>query len=209
MAKLRVYELARELNMENKALLGKMEEMGITVKSHMSSLDEAAIKQIKEMLFGTKAPEEVVEDKRIKPNVIRRRRKRVPPPVEPEVAETPEVSAKEEEVKEAKESAPPEKEAEDEVVETPEEAVAPELPEAEQTVETDEPVPDTEAMEQEQDVPAEKPEEKAVAEETAEVGVKTETEATEIPAEPEEEKPVAEETTEPEKEITEEKPASI
>ncbi len=108
MAKLRVYELARELNLENKALLEKIEKMGIEVKSHMSSLDEAVIKKIKKELFGTKEPEEIVEDKRIKPNVIRRRRKRVETPVEPEVAETPEISAKEEKIEEVKEPASPE-----------------------------------------------------------------------------------------------------
>ncbi|MEZ4578690.1 MAG: translation initiation factor IF-2 N-terminal domain-containing protein [Desulfobacterales bacterium] len=54
MAKLRVYELARELNLENKALLEKMETMGIEVKSHMSSLDESVAQQIKQEIFGTK-----------------------------------------------------------------------------------------------------------------------------------------------------------
>jgi len=112
MAKVRVYELARELNLENKALLEKIEEMGIEVKSHMSSLDEAVIKQIKETLFGTKDPEEIVEDKRIKPNVIRRRRKRVQTPVvseevDPEVVETPAVSAKKEAIEKIEEADPP------------------------------------------------------------------------------------------------------
>ncbi|PIP42624.1 MAG: translation initiation factor IF-2 [Desulfobacterales bacterium CG23_combo_of_CG06-09_8_20_14_all_51_8] len=91
MAKLRVYELARELNLENKALLDKMEEMGIEAKSHMSSLDEDVISQIKNTLFGKKEPEKIVEDKRIKPNVIRRRKKIVEPPPEP--AQPMEVSA--------------------------------------------------------------------------------------------------------------------
>jgi len=84
MAKLRVYELARELNMDNKILLDKLREMGVDVKSHVSTLEEDTIALIKRTLFGGKAPEEVVEDKRIKPNVIRRRKKIVQEPAEPE-----------------------------------------------------------------------------------------------------------------------------
>jgi len=129
MAKLRVYELARELNLENKALLGKMEEMGIEVKSHMSSLDEAAIKQIKQALFGTKAPEEIVEDKRIKPNVIRRRRKRVQAPVEP-----PEVSAKEEKIEKINEPALSKEKIEKKAMEIPAEKPEPAPVEAEKIV---------------------------------------------------------------------------
>ena len=37
MAKVRVYELAKDLNMTNKALLNKMKELKIEVKSHMRS----------------------------------------------------------------------------------------------------------------------------------------------------------------------------
>ena len=43
MAKIRVYELARDLSMENKALLEKLAEMKVDVKSHMSSLDDEII----------------------------------------------------------------------------------------------------------------------------------------------------------------------
>ncbi|MCU0600190.1 MAG: translation initiation factor IF-2 N-terminal domain-containing protein [Desulfobacterales bacterium] len=47
MAKLRVYELARELNMDNKTLLDKMQEMHIDAKSHMTALDDDTISRIK------------------------------------------------------------------------------------------------------------------------------------------------------------------
>ncbi|MDJ0882679.1 MAG: translation initiation factor IF-2 [Desulfobacterales bacterium] len=73
MAKIRVYELARDLNMTNKVLIDKMSQVGIAVKSHMSSLDDEAIAQVKEALFGKKA--EQIEETRVKPTVIRRRRK--------------------------------------------------------------------------------------------------------------------------------------
>jgi len=84
MATIRVYELAREFNMENKALLEKLAEMSIDVKSHSSSLDVALKPQIKDYVFGTK--KETVIETRVKPTVIRRRVrpvKETPPEAEP------------------------------------------------------------------------------------------------------------------------------
>jgi translation initiation factor IF-2 len=43
MAKIRIYELARELNMKNKALLDKLAELDISVRSHMSSLEDETV----------------------------------------------------------------------------------------------------------------------------------------------------------------------
>ncbi|UCH22690.1 MAG: translation initiation factor IF-2 [Deltaproteobacteria bacterium] len=74
MAKIRVYELARDLNMTNKILVDKIRDMDISIKSHMSSLDQNTVAKIKANLFGKK--QEVIET-RIKPTVIRRRRKTV------------------------------------------------------------------------------------------------------------------------------------
>jgi translation initiation factor IF-2 len=76
MGKIRVYELARELNIKNKELLEKLSEMAIKVSSHMSSLDEEAQARVKANLLGNKT--DVVEVTRIKPTVIRRRKKIVP-----------------------------------------------------------------------------------------------------------------------------------
>jgi translation initiation factor IF-2 len=73
MAKMRVYELARQLNMTNKVLLEKLNEMNISVKSHMSMVDEETAPHIKELLFGKKS--EVLVEKRVKDTIIRRRKK--------------------------------------------------------------------------------------------------------------------------------------
>ena len=73
MAKIRIYELAKQLNMTNKVLLERLLEMNITVKSHMSVIDEETVAGIKEALFQGKS--EIVTEKRIKGAVIRRRRK--------------------------------------------------------------------------------------------------------------------------------------
>ncbi len=149
MAKLRVYELARELNLENKALLEKMETMGIEVKSHMSSLDESVVATVKQELFGTKPPEEIVEDKRIKPDVIRRRRKRVAPVPEPEAEAEAETKAEEETTAEA---TPPDKTAAKKTAaETP---VAAEPAEPEKATE---PAPAEKTEEPEAEAPPEKP----------------------------------------------------
>jgi translation initiation factor IF-2 len=89
MAKIRVYELARDLNLENKILLSKLSDLDISVKSHMSALDDDTVDIIKQQLFGKKA--ETVEETRIKPTVIRRRKK-VTVEVAPEPTAEPEVS---------------------------------------------------------------------------------------------------------------------
>ena len=73
MAKIRVYELARECNMTNKELLDKLRDMDVAVKTHASSLDEETVDKVKAVLFG-KAAENVVET-RVRSTVIRRRKK--------------------------------------------------------------------------------------------------------------------------------------
>jgi len=73
MAKTRIYELAKQLNMTNKVLLERLKDINIAVKSHMSVIDEEAVAGIKEALFQGKS--EIVTEKRIKGAVIRRRRK--------------------------------------------------------------------------------------------------------------------------------------
>jgi translation initiation factor IF-2 len=72
MTKMRVYELAKELEMENKVLVDAIREMNIEVKSHSSSLSDEDVALIKGQLSGTKSL--VVEEQRIKSTVIRRRR---------------------------------------------------------------------------------------------------------------------------------------
>jgi len=73
MAKVRVYELARELDMDSKILVDKLVAGGLDVKNYMSTLDESSVVKAREILSG--AVSEVVVEKRIKPTVIRRRKK--------------------------------------------------------------------------------------------------------------------------------------
>jgi len=79
MAKIRVYELAKDLNMTNRALLNKMKELKIEVKSHMSSLENSAVSAIKRSLLGK---DKSKKDVKIRPSVIRRRKQIVEEDVE-------------------------------------------------------------------------------------------------------------------------------
>ena len=101
MAKVRVYELAKELNTDSKALVNKLIAGGMNIKNYMSTLDEAAVSKARDIFYG--AISEVVEEKRIKPTVIRRRKKTVrvapeTPEPKPEEAVVEEKGIPEEEV---------------------------------------------------------------------------------------------------------------
>lgn len=85
MPKKRVYELAKELNLESKELIARLGKIGIAVKSASSSLEEAEAERAKkELLAGDHR--EIVEQ-RIKTGVIRRRA--VFTPVETPAQEAP------------------------------------------------------------------------------------------------------------------------
>ena len=77
MTKKRVYELAKELGLENKELISRLEKIGIAVQSHSSTLEDADLERIQAELLSPE-PREVVEQ-RIKSTVIRRRAIRPPP----------------------------------------------------------------------------------------------------------------------------------
>lgn len=73
MAKVRVYELAKELKMESKKLVEKLQSGGMNIKNYMGTLDEEAVRRAKDIASGVVS--EIIEEKRIKPTVIRRRKK--------------------------------------------------------------------------------------------------------------------------------------
>jgi len=61
MVKKRVYELAKELNIENKEIIRKLDMMGISVKSHMSTLEDDDIEKVKQQYLVKKSGQEKVE----------------------------------------------------------------------------------------------------------------------------------------------------
>jgi len=84
MSKTRVYELAKELGIDNKDLIERLEKLGIAVKAPSSSLEDSDAERVRgEFALGEK---NAVVEKRVKKTVIRRRaiRQQVP-----EIEETP------------------------------------------------------------------------------------------------------------------------
>ncbi len=64
MSKMKLYELAKEINMSSKDLLKEAKKMGLNVKSHLSSLEDSDIKAIKEKFDGKKVVQENKEPKK-------------------------------------------------------------------------------------------------------------------------------------------------
>ncbi len=85
MTKLRVYELAKELEMANKELLERIGSLGIQVKGHMSSLDEEQAELVRDLVEGRST--QLIVEKRVRRGVIRRRRKIVKTEPAPELVE--------------------------------------------------------------------------------------------------------------------------
>jgi translation initiation factor IF-2 len=89
MTRLRVHELAKELNIDNKDLIDRIEKLGFQVKNHMSTLTDAAVLKIRQQFSEVRTGSEKVEEKRIGREVIRRR-KRFEAQMEPEAPRAPE-----------------------------------------------------------------------------------------------------------------------
>ena len=69
MGKLKVYELAKEMNLSNTEMLERLNKAGISVKSHLSTLEESDVEKVK----GVKAQKTVKEEKKAEqPYIIRR-----------------------------------------------------------------------------------------------------------------------------------------
>ncbi len=50
MAKIKIYELAKELNVDNKVVIDMANKVGINVKSHLSAIEESEVDKIKSAL---------------------------------------------------------------------------------------------------------------------------------------------------------------
>ena len=73
MAKIRVYQLAKELGLENAELIDKLKALNFDVKNHMSTLSEGEVERVRSEY--TEKQEVKVDEIRIKPGIIRRRKK--------------------------------------------------------------------------------------------------------------------------------------
>jgi translation initiation factor IF-2 len=89
MSKIRVYELAKELNMDSKELEDKLKAGGLDIKNHMSVLDEGSYHKAMDIIKGGLSTSQVIEEKRLNPGVIRRRKKVVAAESEAHEEESP------------------------------------------------------------------------------------------------------------------------
>ena len=72
MSKVRVYEVAKQLNLDPKAVVGLFQSIGIAdVRNHMSSVDPDQVERVKRHLEKQRT-HDVVEE-RIRPTVLKRR----------------------------------------------------------------------------------------------------------------------------------------
>src|SRR5210317_1559742 len=105
MAKIRVYELATKLGLDNKEIVDKLNQAGIEVKNHMSALEEEVALKFEssqsnqaDAATADETVEVKVKEERIGSGLIRRRRKTVvkeEPVVEEPVSEETVAAAEE------------------------------------------------------------------------------------------------------------------
>ncbi|MGA7122749.1 MAG: translation initiation factor IF-2 N-terminal domain-containing protein, partial [Polyangiaceae bacterium] len=92
--KVRVYEVAKQLNLDPKQVVGLFQAIGVAeVRNHMSSVEPEAVERVKRHLEKQRT-HDVVEE-RIRPGVLKRRAVAKPPsslPVPPEVPSSPSLS---------------------------------------------------------------------------------------------------------------------
>ncbi|KPK16721.1 MAG: hypothetical protein AMJ62_04465 [Myxococcales bacterium SG8_38] len=84
MNKVRVYEVARELGVDNRDLIQRIATLGIQVRNHMSVLDPVEVDRIKRSLEKDRG--ETMVEERIRPTVVRRKRRKAAEEPEPAAA---------------------------------------------------------------------------------------------------------------------------
>ena len=72
MGKLKVYELAKEMNLTNQEMIEKLKNIGVEVKSHLSTVEDSVVEKLKggASKKADKAPKE--EKKQEQMHIIRR-----------------------------------------------------------------------------------------------------------------------------------------
>ena len=121
----KVKDLAAELSLSNKEILQHLRDLGIQVKSHMSSLEDEEVVRLRASLRQGMEKTEVVR-REVEPGIIVRRRKVVPKPAEAPAPKKPARKAAAKPVEPV--PAAPEKAPVEEPVAPPPEAAAPAAP---------------------------------------------------------------------------------
>ena len=95
MAKMRVYELAKEFEITSEALIHLLREMDVPVRSHMSSLDDGQVARVRTRMERDKRRPEK-EAKKDAGTRRRRRRRVVEKPAEPAAGPFVRITARDE-----------------------------------------------------------------------------------------------------------------
>ncbi len=66
LAKKRVYEMAKQLNISNKELIDRLKEIGVEVNNHMSTVDEENASKVQELLNKKNAPKKEEKKEEVK-----------------------------------------------------------------------------------------------------------------------------------------------
>jgi translation initiation factor IF-2 len=82
MQKIRIYELAKKLNMPNKSILNELSKLGIEGKTHSSSIDPEIAQKIEEIILKTAVAPEVPSSKPVEPDIreVYGETGKIPPP---------------------------------------------------------------------------------------------------------------------------------
>ena len=62
--KIRIYELSRDLNLDNKDILDAAQKLSISVKSHSSSISAEEAKKIKNLINNTNSDKKILSIKK-------------------------------------------------------------------------------------------------------------------------------------------------
>ena len=73
MAKMKVYELAKELDKQSKEILNFLSDKGIEVKSHMSTIEDDAVDMVKKAFSAQNGRETVKEPEKAEEKMEARR----------------------------------------------------------------------------------------------------------------------------------------
>jgi len=71
LTRVKIYELAKELSMESKDIMHKLQKMGVEAKSHMSSISESNAEMIRQSTTNKSAKDKTVVDNGFVPKVTR------------------------------------------------------------------------------------------------------------------------------------------
>ncbi len=71
MARVKIYELAKELSIESKDIMHKLQKMGVEAKSHMSSISESNAEMIRQSVVNKSSKDKTVIDSGFVPKITR------------------------------------------------------------------------------------------------------------------------------------------